>query len=1343
MTTTSSIAPPESEIHGLTYPDTFLSALPVIHPRPLPHAPIRSISASQFADIHLKYLTSHAPDHVIFPFLHGLEGDNEAQNMFFAPSSRGGHSPEGLKNEEDTTGCVGPTGVKVPQFRGLLWVACDDEQDGSHANRSGEHIHNTTSPTSSEEDQLISSDYDEDYSYSSSSEDDDEVLEDTFSPMPMDIDLDLDVDVDDMHTGMDLDPVHSQDGVVSLTDHGEGKHMHPVHQRGNIAAQDMLPHDRRPSQASTVSTDSSNISSYTTDSTAATSVSSCGTSPSPSSKPSLSVDTQTNAGPVGTQILPCYISPESSTSSSSSQVHVQQPRDLNAPPPPLPPTSFSPSPSPLPTPPFLTSSFREKELLREVRELREVEGEIQYVGSVNGRGDIEFVEPKVPEGISLRNFGIQTPIFATLSDVVVYSPRGNVRAAIALAEKFKQAIESKYASRIERVRQHNPHLAESSPHPELGLGPEHSYLVKYNVFVLDASVEDIHRHLSHLVARVEDVSVPHAYTDGTDAHTHARNDDSEVELVDSATGAVPTSAGGARTPLDIMERGEGSAASPPAMKKVLRANTINFAQREKDEMRDLTQASEILSVLPPNYRPLSSDPGIEGEDLISGSSTASYWDPNVGQVFLGNSTDVPLPPEDPQFARRHWRKPKSSVSAPRHPDLSSMDLEEGELPEDAMDEDQFEEAFDWRTNDPSYGLGYDICIECDDLAPFPNSMHMRAAEEHVRRLEKLWVERCLKKYQRNHPHGGDSEATIPPRPPPHANSVMHLPFPSSVAYATSLLPFISWLEMLLQPVSQPLTYEGVRDRFAPPPPPPSGGASGRNLRRGSSTSVATSGSPFQPSSLPPPSSFPQSFLPPTGSIVPVGASYTRARSTSATYSHSSSPGRSSNQSHPTVPSQGHIRHTPTPPPAPLRTRPLKVLIYSADGYTESSSLALCILMALKELNLPEAYLELQVEKKRSFFVYPQEVQWLRRIESRLERERNVVNHGVPPQHPASRGIGSLGGRIGHGRPASQSISYPAFHTVGESGTGFLVNPTNASSGGRDVLSSSEGSTSSSYPGPGATMMLGKPTPPMKRPRASTLPALPSFHDHSSWFNDHRFDGSFPSRVLPFLYLGNLNHATNAYMLHALGITHVVSVGECALLPPPSHNVHASNAHCGPGSNVPNNNCTFIPGKGPQNQGSLFIEEREGRIKVLDIKGICDDGIDTLEPQLAPICQWIDKAREEGGKVLVHCRVGVSRSATVTIAYVMKHLGLSLVDAYLIVRSRRLSVLIQPNMRLLYNLMGWEVRLAKGRAGIDLDKDGEEELDEEKKERLRRELERCLNWPYLAREVHKLNEKYLH
>jgi dual specificity MAP kinase phosphatase len=68
------------------------------------------------------------------------------------------------------------------------------------------------------------------------------------------------------------------------------------------------------------------------------------------------------------------------------------------------------------------------------------------------------------------------------------------------------------------------------------------------------------------------------------------------------------------------------------------------------------------------------------------------------------------------------------------------------------------------------------------------------------------------------------------------------------------------------------------------------------------------------------------------------------------------------------------------------------------------------------------------------------------------------------------------------------------------------------------------------------------------------------------------------------------HASNAYMLHALGITHVVSVGECALVPPQANCSQAAEYRFSYGGKV--------LGAGP---GSLWIEEREERIKVLDIK----------------------------------------------------------------------------------------------------------------------------------------------
>jgi dual specificity MAP kinase phosphatase len=61
-----------------------------------------------------------------------------------------------------------------------------------------------------------------------------------------------------------------------------------------------------------------------------------------------------------------------------------------------------------------------------------------------------------------------------------------------------------------------------------------------------------------------------------------------------------------------------------------------------------------------------------------------------------------------------------------------------------------------------------------------------------------------------------------------------------------------------------------------------------------------------------------------------------------------------------------------------------------------------------------------------------------------------------------------------------------------------------------------------------------PIASMRRPRACTSPLLPSLvDDHQVWFDDPRFDGSFPSRVLPFLYLGNLCVSSSSSVFYFL------------------------------------------------------------------------------------------------------------------------------------------------------------------------------------------------------------------
>ncbi|KAF8176252.1 hypothetical protein K438DRAFT_1607705, partial [Mycena galopus ATCC 62051] len=735
--------------------------------------------------------------------------------------------------------------------------------------------------------------------------------------------------------------------------------------------------------------------------------------------------------------------------------------------------------------------------------------------------------------------------------------------------------------------------------------------LQYNVFILDADARTLRETVPELMMRTPAFAAAHA-----------------------APADAPVA-----VPIDP----EADATTAP--------NTVDFGQRERDEMRELTRASEILSFGNTGdgaRYPLPSK--AEDEDL-STTTTASHWRPAVGQVFLGNSGDVPLGGGD-----------------------GDVDGGGG----DGGDPFAYE-----GTNAPRDGMGYDVCVECHEMAPFPSMAHLRAAEEHLSMLEGMWEERERGRVQREaeEAEGGAGGEGMRVRPPPHATAVIHLPFPSAPANTAqtmnALLPVIAFLERCLRPVQPP----------SPNNSSSSGNGSTASARRWSTFPTAISPAAFFPAPPPPPGTAP------------------RTRSLT---SPSPSP-------------------APTPPP---RSRPLKVLIYSSDGYTESSPLALSLLMAVRRLSLPEAYLELQVVKRRSFFVYPGELGLLRRVEARIGGEGGAGRMGM--------GMGGMG------MSRRMSGSGSGMATTGNLG---LSSSLGSAAGGRMVSAVAEAEAASTPPSsvpptpysgarPSAKSVSFAPgamvSPPSGRPRARTSPWLPSFGDHQSWFNDPRFDGSFPSRVLPFLYLGNLNHASNAYMLHALGITHVVSVGECALVPPPGHCTAPADAACTSAACRANHsaNAHFIQGKGPGNQGSLWIEEREGRIKVLDIKGVCDDGIDTLEPQLEPICEWIEKARQDGGQVLVHCRVGVSRSATVTIAYVMKHLSLPLVDAYLIVRSRRLSVLIQPNMRLLYNLCGWEIKLAKERAAGD-------------EQRLRKELARTLTWPYLSKEVHALNEKYLH
>lgn len=69
---------------------------------------------------------------------------------------------------------------------------------------------------------------------------------------------------------------------------------------------------------------------------------------------------------------------------------------------------------------------------------------------------------------------------------------------------------------------------------------------------------------------------------------------------------------------------------------------------------------------------------------------------------------------------------------------------------------------------------------------------------------------------------------------------------------------------------------------------------------------------------------------------------------------------------------------------------------------------------------------------------------------------------------------------------------------------------------------------------------------------------------------------------------------------------------------------------------------------------------------------------------------IEEVRRRGGNTLVHCVAGVSRSASLCIAYLMKYKRMSLRKAYQHVKARR--HVIRPNVGFFRQLVDYETRL---------------------------------------------------
>ncbi|BCR94497.1 putative protein-tyrosine phosphatase [Aspergillus luchuensis] len=81
--------------------------------------------------------------------------------------------------------------------------------------------------------------------------------------------------------------------------------------------------------------------------------------------------------------------------------------------------------------------------------------------------------------------------------------------------------------------------------------------------------------------------------------------------------------------------------------------------------------------------------------------------------------------------------------------------------------------------------------------------------------------------------------------------------------------------------------------------------------------------------------------------------------------------------------------------------------------------------------------------------------------------------------------------------------------------------------------------------------------------------------------------------------------------------------------------------------------------------------------------------------LFPLCELIDSRISDGKKVLIHCQLGASRSASLVIAYgLYKNRQLDFNSVYELVKER--SRWVSPNMSLIYQLTDFRSRLLRGK-----------------------------------------------
>ncbi|XP_061492020.1 dual specificity protein phosphatase 5 [Rhineura floridana] len=168
--------------------------------------------------------------------------------------------------------------------------------------------------------------------------------------------------------------------------------------------------------------------------------------------------------------------------------------------------------------------------------------------------------------------------------------------------------------------------------------------------------------------------------------------------------------------------------------------------------------------------------------------------------------------------------------------------------------------------------------------------------------------------------------------------------------------------------------------------------------------------------------------------------------------------------------------------------------------------------------------------------------------------------------------------------------------------------------------------------------------PTSQDRTETERSISSLYEKQCIHHKPAYDQGGPVEILPFLYLGSAYHASKCEFLANLNITALLNVSRKSSEP-------FTDQYC----------YKWIP-----------VEDSH----TADISSHFQEAI-----------EFIDCTRRAGGKILVHCEAGISRSPTICMAYLMKMRKFRLEEAFDYIKQRR--SLISPNFGFMGQLLQYE------------------------------------------------------